>query len=239
MSIDDNDSPVKAKGAFDRARDDFQKQIIADPAIPANFLKVAIAISLNFSRKQFMRGNGLVAWPGIERTLAPLTGLSPRTVMRAVQWLEKRGHVQVTRKKNRANNYFPLRKAISQLNEVPKARVSPVGDSTLSPDSLSLPLTLYKNRAALGSAAINNRDSGREESKQEDFRESREPVESPLSSIEAECYRLAREYQPNGGPALVTRALRIISPEECMDRLYDAIEMGGALGEFLFIKGLE
>jgi hypothetical protein len=229
-SIPANEAERKSakKGAFEHARDDFQKQMIADPEITLGFLRVAIALSLNFNRKEFNSGNGLVAFPGIERTLAPLTGLSTRTVIRAIKWFEARGHMRIERrrsgKKNLVNRYHPLRKTVAQLNEVPKAaRVSPPSDTgcqgvvtpnvTLLSDLPSdLPLTLYKNIASIGMEGLNNSSTG--EGSEVDFRdretvESQHSIESP-PSLEAQCYAEAREI-PGGerNVGIVAKALKI------------------------------
>jgi hypothetical protein len=234
------------KGAFDRQHDDWQRQVLADPAIPSlGFLKVAMVISLHFNRKQFDSGNGLVAFPGIVKTLAPLTGLSARTVMRAIQWLEARGHFKVARKqvdkkKNEVNKYLALRRTVAQLNAVPKAprhntrvtRVVTPGVTLLS----ELPMTLCKNIATSGDVVLNN-SSTSEGRKIGDIRESKGiSIESPSSTIRAECYRLARDFEGEVGASRVGMALREDGygrEEEILERIRDTIAEGGDLGEAL------
>jgi helix-turn-helix protein len=113
-----------------KSREAWQRQVVADHNIPTSALKVALAISWHTNRKE----SGL-AWPGIA-TLAKLTALSKRTVMRATQWLEAHGHVEVMRrrigKRNLPNQYRPL--MLRRQNEAP-TRVSPPSDRVMSPPS--------------------------------------------------------------------------------------------------------
>jgi hypothetical protein len=141
---------------FAASKEQWQGQLIADHKITAATLKVAITISFYFNRDEFKRGNGLVAFPGIVK-LARVTGLVPRTVIRAIQWLEARGHFSVKRrrvgKKNEANRYHPLFKTTKQLNEVPPREakehvttlVTKLGhhpsDQAMPPEPLTEPLT--------------------------------------------------------------------------------------------------
>jgi hypothetical protein len=92
--------------AFQKFKEAWQRQLVADPKMLLSALGVGIAISWHLNH------DSRDAWPGITE-LATLTGHTRMTVLRAVKWLEQRGHVRVKRgwvsKGRRAKNrYFPV-----------------------------------------------------------------------------------------------------------------------------------
>jgi hypothetical protein len=97
----------EGKGVFERTKEMWQRQIIADLKLTSGTKLVGIAISWHLNR------NSRLAWPGIN-TLARLTSTSRDTVKRAIKQLEKGGHVGVDRSrvagKNAANRYRPVLK---------------------------------------------------------------------------------------------------------------------------------
>jgi hypothetical protein len=118
---------------FERYRELWQWQLIGDPEISVSHLKVGIAICWYVNRK-----TGL-AWPSMPK-LAEATGISERTVIRAVQWLEQRGHLGVSRGrglvggKRPVNLYhlIPKRHASGRTVNAQQARCHAVGDKAVS-----------------------------------------------------------------------------------------------------------
>jgi helix-turn-helix protein len=91
-------------------------------AIELRFVAVAISWHLN-------RDTG-DAWPGFA-TLAKETGLRQRTVIRAVKWLESKGHLHVTHSRggNVPNRYRPI-PVSSDLGDTAIEASSDLGDTT-------------------------------------------------------------------------------------------------------------
>ena len=94
--------------SIERVREQWQRQLMADPDISFSCLKVAIAIGFHLNRNE-----GGWAWPGMQK-IAAITHVHPRTVMRATAWLSDMGHMEVVRtrngKRNLANRYRPILK---------------------------------------------------------------------------------------------------------------------------------
>jgi Helix-turn-helix domain len=84
-------------------REQWQRQIMAAPGRQNAHVIVGIAISWHLNRTT------ADAWPGFA-TLAKETGLTERTVIRAVKWLESKGHLHVTHSRggNIPNRYRPI-----------------------------------------------------------------------------------------------------------------------------------
>src|SRR5215471_21524504 len=106
MDLHERDSKVKAKQGeppLEAIREQWQRQVMAAPGRQANHVLVAIAISWHLNR------NTGDAWPAFV-TLAKETGLGRRTVVRAVKWLEARGHMSVAHSRggNVSNRYRPI-----------------------------------------------------------------------------------------------------------------------------------
>lgn len=220
----------KQKGAFEKFVDGWRRRVLADREIGANAKVVAMAISLHFNRENFLQNKGDLAFPGIA-TLAAMTGLHRSTVIRANSDLEGR-HLEVRRrrigKRNMANRYIPLSAAApnSQGSQrglqrrsassgganvhhlVAPVRLPSSSGATLTSDLTSdlTPDTI--NIASLRDVAQNN-SAASEGSKKGDSRESKEvAIESPPSSIKAECYRIAREGWGERGASLVGQAFQ-------------------------------
>jgi hypothetical protein len=91
-----------AKNSLEKLREQSQRGLMQDPAASDSALRVLIAIGWHMNRKH----EGL-AWPSIA-TLAKITRLHPRTVIRAEQWLEASGYLEVKRSprgSRQANRY--------------------------------------------------------------------------------------------------------------------------------------
>jgi DNA-binding GntR family transcriptional regulator len=105
-------------------REQWQRQIMADRERQSNYVLVAVAISWHLNRDT---GD---AWPGFA-TLAKETGLRQRTVIRAVKWLESKGHLHVTHSRggNVPNRYRPI-PVSSDLGDTAIEASSDLGDTT-------------------------------------------------------------------------------------------------------------
>jgi DNA-binding MarR family transcriptional regulator len=107
---------------FEKFKELWQRQIIADSRLPASALRIAIAISCHMSRT-----NGGEAWPGMAK-LATLSAMSRRSVIRAVERLETAGHIEVRRsmegKRHSLNHYVPILKSSSATPADTDAEVS-------------------------------------------------------------------------------------------------------------------
>jgi len=131
-----------------KRREHWQRQIVADTAAPESAVRVAMAISWHMSRKHY----GL-AWPSIT-TLAKLTGLHERTVIRAIKWLEAAKHLKVTRRERRvANRYMPILRQLGMSPTSDKAlsvasdiAVPPPSDKAVSPEPSNEPSTEPSNK---------------------------------------------------------------------------------------------
>src|SRR5262249_9075453 len=99
-----------------------------------------MAISWHMSRKHY----GL-AWPSIT-TLAKLTGLHERTVIRAIKWLEAAKHLKVTRRERRvANRYMPILRQLGISTTSDKA-LSVTREKAVSPEPSNEPSTEPSNK---------------------------------------------------------------------------------------------
>jgi hypothetical protein len=120
-----------APGQFERFKEMWQQQVVADTALTGSTVKVALALCWHMNRNQ----HGL-AWPGRGR-LAKLTGLSRSTVKRAIKALERAGHVTITRSrvgsKNSPNQYQPVLKEVVQNEPTLGSPMTPPLGSRLTP----------------------------------------------------------------------------------------------------------
>ncbi len=112
----ERDRPAEAF-KLEKFKEDWQRQLVADRALPHPALKVALAISWHMNRKE-----GGWAWPGISK-LADLTGLHRTTVMRAIKWLEDHGYLQVIR--GRAGNQRDVNRYLLLLRSAERANTGP------------------------------------------------------------------------------------------------------------------
>jgi hypothetical protein len=93
---------------FEKFKETWQFQIVADHNLSAHTLRVAFVIGSHLNR------NSREAWPGIA-ALMRRTRVSRRTVIRSIQRLEAAEHLRVVRSraaggKNSVNHYQPLLK---------------------------------------------------------------------------------------------------------------------------------
>ena len=100
-----SDREREAKGGFERRKEQFIRQLIADPAILLSDLKVAIAITCYWNRKT---GYAFPSYARLEKD----TSLPRRTIMRAAKRLAALGHYLVVHKasgkRRYANEYHPV-----------------------------------------------------------------------------------------------------------------------------------
>jgi DNA-binding transcriptional regulator YhcF (GntR family) len=92
---------------FEKCKELWQRQILADSNLTHATRNVAIAISVHLNR------NSRIAWPGRVR-LAKMVAVTVKTVQRAIAELERAGHLHVLRSRNgvksNANRYVPILK---------------------------------------------------------------------------------------------------------------------------------
>jgi hypothetical protein len=98
---------------FYAGRDTMHQQLYRDSKLSRRGLRVGISISRLFNRNEFRKSGRLMAWPG-EDWLAKDTRMSVRTVKRAIQDLEDRGHYRIIRGTGRKENRY-----IAMLNTAP------------------------------------------------------------------------------------------------------------------------
>src|SRR5262249_216057 len=100
--------PAEKSNSLEIRREKWLRQLMADPKIEFSHFKVATVIGWHMNRNK-----GGVAWPGI-LTIGRIASIHPRTAIRAIERLEERGHLQVTRtrrgKRKLPNRYLPLLK---------------------------------------------------------------------------------------------------------------------------------
>jgi hypothetical protein len=227
----------------------WDRQVTGDKEITLAFLKVANALRWHFNRK-----SGGIAFPGMG-TLADSIGVSVRTVIRATEWLEGRGHVEVTRrrsgKKNLVNHYKPILKAAAEKPEQSANTVSLGSDKAMSLGSdkamspkpltepLTEPLTLCKYIGPVSTGPLNKGEAIKEGREERGIRGSREsenpPSVSPFlprrESISEKCWRLAGEYEGCVGRTIVGKAWRHRpDPADLLADIEQAIETGDDLG---------
>jgi hypothetical protein len=163
-------SALKEKGKYGPVyRDLWLLQLMADPLLTPRFLKVALVLAMHMNTRTGQ------TYPSRE-TAVRLANVCERTVDRAMNALENRGHLK------RHTEFNPAKRSRT-MRCWPILRVT---DRSNIRDRLEI-LT-----ASLGSDAINN--SSTREGREGDFRDSKGPsaIESPSSPIKAECFRLAR-----------------------------------------------
>jgi hypothetical protein len=112
--------------AFQEFKEHWQRKVTADPKIPGIALKVANALGWHLNH------NSREAWPSLKK-IAELAGITKRSAIRGVQWLEVHGHVGVTRVlrpgRSNVNRYMPILgkiKGDTVVTLFPGERVTPV-----------------------------------------------------------------------------------------------------------------
>jgi hypothetical protein len=207
---------------FEAFRELWQWQLMDDRELTPADLRVGIAISWYANRQ-----TGL-AWPSVA-TLAENVHVCTRTVIRAVECLEKRSHLRIVRRKRWSNRYQLVLKSahvgwtsadqrqVTTVSQNGDKTLSEIGDRATSHEPLREPPILEPHSLkTAASAALSLRESSRERGENEEA----EP------SLKARCYRLARKLAGGRGAALVANALAIDTPEAIWDELC-AVEATG------------
>ena len=98
--------PMRAKksNSAEVVRARWVRQVMADPKIQLSHLKVVNVIGEHVNRDSGQ------AFPGIKR-IAAIAHLNPRTVIRAIKWLDARGHLRVDRVRKCSRNLANRRHA--------------------------------------------------------------------------------------------------------------------------------
>jgi hypothetical protein len=220
---------------FEKFREDWQLQIISDPALTFVTVRVGLVISWHMNRK-----NEGLAFPGMTR-LAAMARTTPRTVIRATKRLEDGGHLRILRtrreKRRGLNRYTPLlrfeQKAHNpsppsdQATSLPSDRaVSPPSDQAVSHKPLREPLTKPPNEPLSYKASVSTDAVSREA--QENGSGEEERKVTPLiakPNLTAQCFGLADKWWPKDR-ALVAKALKNYPAAEVLAELKYAIEEG-------------
>jgi hypothetical protein len=240
---------AEKRPSIEVVREQWQRQLMADPEITLAYLKVAIAIGIHLNRKE--RG---WAWPGIQR-IATIAHVHPRTVMRATAYLSDMGHMEVEKKRkgkrNFANRYRPILKRATASRSGTTAMslgsgkaVSLGSGVAMSPEPLTEPLTQHRIPINISASTgvdalvtneqVENEESGIRERKGSEAVE--KPAATPVrpETARAECYRLAGDYDGVRGRALVTKALEEgADGQEVLDEIRATVDAGGDLGHTL------
>jgi hypothetical protein len=258
-----NLATTPAPNMFEKFKEAWLLQVMADGGIPASAKSVATVIAAHMNRKRPRHD----AFPGFAR-LTRLTAMSRRNVIRATKHLERAGHVEVRRakagksgKKNNANVYFPIRKGCVSTASDPDChhvvtRLSPRSDMAVTtpsdtavtltskseppsePPSEPLSLRPQNSFGAVFDTIFGNQKEVAEERKERDRREEvksdRHCSDSPFKPRARRlCYELVRQYAPKQ-LGLVARVFRAgADPAEVLAAVEESIVLGGAFGEAL------
>ena len=95
------------KPSLEAIREQWLKQLIADPKAKPSYFRVAWAIACHMNRER-----GGWAWPGFNR-IAGTARVNRSTAIRACNWMESAGHLRIVRKRKSAdrndpNQYQPI-----------------------------------------------------------------------------------------------------------------------------------
>lgn len=235
-----------SRPSLERFREQWQRQLMADPQISFGCFKVAIAIGFHLNRNE-----GGWAWPGIQR-IAKIAHVHPRTVMRATAWMSDMGHMEIKKtrkgKRNLANRYRPIlkqatasRSGATAMSRGSAKAVSLGSGAAMSPEPLTEPLSEpripIRISAPTGVGALPRNDQGGNEGRGIRERKGNEADDSPttrpecLENRRGECYRLAGDYDGDRGRALVTKAFEEgADDQDVLDEIRAAIEAGDDLG---------
>ena len=222
---------------LEKFKEDWQRQVMADPTLSPVTFRVSIAISWHMNRKQ----SGL-AWPGMAR-LAQMACTTPRTVIRATKQLEAKGHLRIIRSHQRErrglNRYMPLTKSACHRRDADNADMSVPSlgsdqvlslgsDQAPSHEPLSKPLSEPPSYMDIANAMSSLKDSRELEDKRvgEGSRGSHHSATHQNSPL-AECYRKARQWFGERGAAVVAKADRVdcVPLDEIVEALEEAVDV--------------
>ena len=207
---------------FEKFKQTWLFQIVADHNLSAHTLRVAYVISSHLNRNT--RG----AWPGIT-ALMRRTRVSRSTVIRSIQRLEAAGHLRAVRNrtacgKNSVNHYLPVLCHSCDTTLVSKLRHHPSVTAT-TPEPLTQPLI---EPLPYGS---NKRSA---EKKMEGISAEKTPSSSPAVKPNpvSQCYALVRRHYPKR-ESLVAKALKNTPAADVLVAITEAVETGDDLGNAL------
>ena len=207
---------------FEKFKQTWLFQIVADHNLSAHTLRVAYVISSHLNRNT--RG----AWPGIA-ALMRHTRVSRSAVIRSIQRLEAAGHLRVVRSrtargKNSVNHYLPVLSHSYDTTLVSKLRHYPSVKAT-TPEPLTKPLI---EPLPYGS------NKGSAEKKTEGFSAEKTVSSSTPNKPNAvsRCYALVRQHYPKR-ESLVAKALKNTPAADVLVAITEAVETGDDLGNAL------
>jgi DNA-binding MarR family transcriptional regulator len=221
---------------FEKFREDWQRQIIADPELSFVTVRVALVISWHMNGKK-----GGLAWPGMKR-LALIARTTPRTVIRATKSLEAAGYLRIIRshqeKRRGRNHYTPLLKRFEQKRSNPSPgsdqAMSLGGDQVLSPGSdqamshkppIEPPTKPPREHPAYTASVSTDADSRKVEEKGSGEEERKITPLHAKPNPTARCFGLAEKWWPKDR-ALVAKALKNYPAAEVLAELEFAIKEG-------------
>jgi hypothetical protein len=229
------DAPGRAI-PFEKFREDWQRQIIADPELSFVTVRVGLAISWHMNGKK-----GGLAWPGM-KLLALLARTTPRTVIRATKHMEANGHLRIVRthteQRRGLNRYTPLlRNAVTRDTHNPSLgsdqATSPPSDKALSPSSdqavshkppIEPPTEPPREHPAYTASVGTDADSRKTQGKRLG-EVSKIATLSAKPNLSAQCFGLVQKHWPNDR-ALVAKALKNYLAAEVLAELQIAVEDG-------------
>jgi hypothetical protein len=225
---------------FEKFREDWQRQIIADPALSFVTVRVGLVISWHMNGKK-----GGLAWPGMKR-LALIARTTPRSVIRATESLEDQGHLRILRthaeQRRGLNRYTPvLRNAVSrdsdnehkpsppsdQATSLPSDKaLSPSSDQAMShKPPIEPPIEPPREHPAYTASVSTDADSRKVEEKGSGEEERKITPLHAKPNPTARCFGLAEKWWPKDR-ALVAKALKNYPAAEVLAELEFAIKEG-------------
>lgn len=211
MTTKENAVSKDVSTRFLRAKEEWLCRLARNRSKPPTVMDQAVIVAKHFNREEFAKTGKLVAFPGV-RLLAALTGLANSTIVRNNRWMEEHRFLRVKRgkagNKRLANQYTAEQggSAATEQGGSAATRTEPMREPMTEPRTLCKNIDTIGIVSELEEVSTGKKDEG-------DFRDSKDnpsldSIESP-SSLEAQCYQLAREFFGESGAGVVGRALKI------------------------------
>jgi Helix-turn-helix domain len=219
-------------------RELWQRQIASDNNLTASARLFGVAISWHLNQ------HTLEAWPSLN-TIAVLTAMSNRTVIRGIKELETHKHLRILRTrtggKNDVNHYIPLlRAAAASVTDVTRV-LSPVSPDTVTDVTLTSDLT--SDRTSTLRPRLASRQTNISEEKKKEVGEGKGFLSSDnQTSPLAQSFREVRELFGDDGASIVAKAIRSGVDDESIREVIDEVrDYGGdaeELAHALYLRAL-
>lgn len=223
---------------FEKFKEDWQRQLMANSTLSPVTLRVGIAISWHMNRKK-----GGLAFPGMAQ-LARIARTTPRTVIRATKQLEANGYLRIIRthqqERRGLNRYVPLlNSSVSSTSSMTTGVSTPSlgSDKALSPTSDQVMSHKPLNRTSERTAILYGRDLASRPPKRYQTKEEKRVAEEGSASLHrsaipeisplAQCYQQARERFGEPGASVIAKADRLdsVPPDEIAEALEEAVDV--------------